>query len=134
MEVKDEKPSDLVSSIKFFFKETFNIIDDTDVNATIDDIKAGVPIKGQTAWVLIFSILIASAGLITSSSAVVIGAMLISPLMGPIIGIGVGLAIYDTAMVRHGLKNFLVACILAIIVSGLYFFITPLHGVTSEIL
>ena len=46
------------NSIRGFLKETFNIFDDTDVNATIDDIKAGVPIKGQTAWVLIFSILV----------------------------------------------------------------------------
>jgi uncharacterized hydrophobic protein (TIGR00271 family) len=134
MEVKDEKPSDLVSSIKFFFKETFNIIDDTDVNATIDDIKAGVPIKGQTAWVLIFSILIASAGLNTSSSAVVIGAMLISPLMGPIMGIGLSLGINDIFLLRKAVKNFGIMVGLSLMTSFLYFSIPVFQNETPELI
>ena len=134
MEVKEEKPSGLISSIKFFFKETFNIIDDTDVNATIDDIKAGVPIKGQTAWVLIFSILIASAGLNTSSPAVVIGAMLISPLMGPIMGIGLSLGINDIFLLRKAVKNFGIMVGLSLMTSFLYFSIPVFQNETPELI
>ena len=134
MEVKEEKPSDLISRIKFFFKETFNIIDDTDVNATIDDIKAGVPIKGQTAWVLIFSILIASAGLNTSSPAVVIGAMLISPLMGPIMGIGLSLGINDIFLLRKAVKNFGIMVGLSLMTSFLYFSIPVFQNETPELI
>lgn len=134
MEVNKENPSDLSGSIKFFFKETFNIIDDTDVNATIDDIKAGVPIKGQTAWVLIFSILIASAGLNTSSSAVVIGAMLISPLMGPIMGIGLSLGINDIFLLRKAVKNFGIMVGLSLMTSFLYFSIPVFQNETPELI
>ncbi len=134
MAVKEKKKSDLISSIKFFLKETFNIIDDTDVNATIDDIKAGVPIKGQTAWVLIFSILIASAGLNTSSPAVVIGAMLISPLMGPIMGIGLSLGINDIFLLRKAVKNFGIMVGLSLMTSFLYFSIPVFQNETPELI
>lgn len=134
MDVKENKKSDLISSIKFFLKETFNIIDDTDVNATIDDIKAGVPIKGQTAWVLIFSILIASAGLNTSSPAVVIGAMLISPLMGPIMGIGLSLGINDIFLLRKAVKNFGIMVGLSLMTSFLYFSIPVFQNETPELI
>lgn len=122
------------NNIKSFLKETFNIIDDTDVNATIDDIKAGVPIKGQTAWVLIFSILIASAGLNTSSTAVVIGAMLISPLMGPIMGIGLSLGINDIFLLRKAVKNFGIMVGLSLITSFLYFSIPVFQNETPELI
>lgn len=134
METKKDKPNDLSGNINFFFKETFNIIDDTDVNATIDDIKAGVPIKGQTAWVLIFSILIASAGLNTSSTAVVIGAMLISPLMGPILGIGLSLGINDIFLLRKAVKNFAIMVALSLITSFLYFSIPVFQNETPELI
>ena len=134
MAVKEKKKSDLISSIKFFLKETFNIIDDTDVNATIDDIKAGVPIKGQTAWVLIFSILIASADLNTSSPAVVIGAMLISPLMGPIMGIGLSLGINDIFLLRKAVKNFGIMVGLSLMTSFLYFSIPVFQNETPELI
>ncbi len=134
MEVNEEKPNNLGGGIRFFLKETFNIIDDTDVNATIDDIKAGVPIKGQTAWVLIFSILIASAGLNTSSTAVVIGAMLISPLMGPIMGIGLSLGINDIFLLRKAVKNFGIMVVLSLITSFLYFSIPVFQNETPELI
>ena len=134
MEVKEGKPDNLGGGIRFFLKETFNIIDDTDVNATIDDIKAGVPIKGQTAWVLIFSILIASAGLNTSSTAVVIGAMLISPLMGPIMGIGLSLGINDIFLLRKAVKNFGIMVVLSLITSFLYFSIPVFQNETPELI
>lgn len=134
MEVNEGKPNNLGGGIRFFLKETFNIIDDTDVNATIDDIKAGVPIKGQTAWVLIFSILIASAGLNTSSTAVVIGAMLISPLMGPIMGIGLSLGINDIFLLRKAVKNFGIMVVLSLITSFLYFSIPVFQNETPELI
>lgn len=134
MEVKEGKPDNLGGGIRFFLKETFNIIDDTDVNATIDDIKAGVPIKGQTAWVLIFSILIASAGLNTSSTAVVIGAMLISPLMGPIMGIGLSLGINDIFLLRKAVNNFGIMVVLSLITSFLYFSIPVFQNETPELI
>ncbi|MQP23981.1 DUF389 domain-containing protein [Flavobacterium sp. LMO8] len=134
MDVNEEKSTDLIRTIKFFLKETFNIIDDTDVNATIEDIKAGVPIKGQTAWVLIFSILIASAGLNTSSTAVVIGAMLISPLMGPIMGIGLSLGINDIFLLRKAVKNFGIMVGLSLITSFLYFSIPVFQNETPELI
>lgn len=134
MEVNEGKQDNLGGGIRFFLKETFNIIDDTDVNATIDDIKAGVPIKGQTAWVLIFSILIASAGLNTSSTAVVIGAMLISPLMGPIMGIGLSLGINDIFLLRKAVKNFGIMVVLSLITSFLYFSIPVFQNETPELI
>lgn len=135
MEIKDEKSTDLgKNNLIGFLKGIFNIIDDTDVNATIEDIKVGVPIKGQTAWVLIFSILIASAGLNTSSSAVVIGAMLISPLMGPIMGIGLSLGINDIFLLRKAVKNFAIMVALSLITSLLYFSIPVFQNETPELI
>lgn len=135
MKVNGEQSSEYnKNSVRGFLKETFNIIDDTDVNATIDDIKAGIPIKGQTAWVLIFSILIASAGLNTSSTAVVIGAMLISPLMGPIMGMGLSLGINDVFLLRKAVKNFAIMVALSLITSFLYFSIPVFQHETPELI
>jgi uncharacterized hydrophobic protein (TIGR00271 family) len=125
---------DVVILFKGFLSEIFNISDDTDIQATIDDVKAGIPIKGQTAWVLIFSILIASAGLNTSSSAVVIGAMLISPLMGPIMGIGLSLGINDIYLLRKAVKNFGIMVGLSIVTSFLYFSIPVFQHETPELI
>ena len=101
---------------------------------TIQQAQSNISIQGANLWILLWAIVICSIGLNMNSMTIVIGAMLISPLMGPIIGIGVGLAIYDMDMVRRGLRNFLVACVLAIVVSGLYFLITPVQEITNEIL
>lgn len=131
---KEYPRKSMLQGITLFLKETFNIFDDTDVNATIDDVKAGIPIKGQTAWVLIFSILIASAGLNTSSSAVVIGAMLISPLMGPIMGIGLSLGINDIFLLRKAVKNFGIMVALSLITSFLYFSIPVFQNETPELI
>ena len=78
----------LLESIKKYLKELLDFRDDTDHEATINAIKADIPFKGATAWILIFAVFVASIGLNADSTAVVIGAMLISPLMGPILGIG----------------------------------------------
>ena len=104
-----------VSTVKLFLIDTFDIFQDTDHAATIEDIKSGVNMRGQNAWILIFSILVASAGLNTSSTAVVIGAMLISPLMGPILGMGLSLGINDIDFLKKAIKNFGVMVILSLL-------------------
>ena len=123
----------IVAIIKKYLLEIFDISSDTDKEATIQDIKNGVYVKGQIAWVLIFSILIASAGLNTSSTAVVIGAMLISPLMGPILGMGLSLGINDIDLLRKALKNFAVMVILSIVTSFLFFSIPMFQDETPEL-
>src|SRR5690606_29400396 len=89
--------------------------------------------KGQNAWILIFSILIASTGLNVNSPAVVIGAMLISPLMGPILGMGLSLGIYDTDLLRKSLKNFGVMVVLSLVTSFLFFSVPLFQNETSEL-
>ena len=124
----------ILQKLKKFLTDIFDISHDTDVNATIEDIKAGIPVKGQSSWVLVFSILIASAGLNTSSTAVVIGAMLISPLMGPIMGIGLSLGVNDIFLLRKAVKNFGVMVILSLITSFLYFSIPVFQQETPELI
>ena len=91
------------ASLKKFFGELLDIRSDTDRDATIDAVKKDISFKGHNAWILIFSIFVASIGLNVSSTAVVIGAMLISPLMGPIVGVGLGVAINDVEMLEVSL-------------------------------
>lgn len=126
--------SEAVANFKIFLKETFDIYHDTDRHATIEDIKAGVDMRGQNAWVLVFSILIASTGLNTSSTAVVIGAMLISPLMGPILGMGLSLGIYDTDLLRKSIKNFGVMVVLSLATSFIFFSVPLFQNETPEII
>ncbi|MEZ4852831.1 DUF389 domain-containing protein [Flavobacterium sp.] len=123
-----------VSNFKTFVRETFDIFHDTDRYATIDDIKAGVDMRGQNAWILIFSILIASTGLNVNSAAVVIGAMLISPLMGPILGMGLALGIYDTDLLKKSLKNFSVMVVLSLVTSFLFFSVPLFQNETNELI
>ncbi len=130
----EDKKSNVLHVLKDFFTDLFDISNETDRSATIDDIKAGIDMKGQNAWVLIFSILIASTGLNVSSTAVVIGAMLISPLMGPILGIGLALGINDISLLNKSFKNFMVMVILSVATSFLFFSIPLFQNETSEIL
>lgn len=122
------------NSFKLFLKGILDIREDTDHETTIEEVTSGISIKGQGAWVLIFSILIASAGLNTSSTAVVIGAMLISPLMGPIIGIGLSLGINDVDLMRKAVKNFGIMVILALFTSFLFFSIPMFQEETKELI
>ncbi|WP_303311224.1 DUF389 domain-containing protein [Hymenobacter sp. BT730] len=100
----------------------------------VADVEAGIAFKGTNLWVLFFAILVASVGLNVNSSAVIIGAMLISPLMGPIVGVGFGAATINVDLVRRGLKNLGIAAGLSVLVSALYFYLTPLTGAGSELL
>lgn len=100
----------------------------------IENIKKGIEFRGTNLWTLIFAIFIASIGLNVNSTAVIIGAMLISPLMGPIMGIGLGAGIYDFDLIKKAIKNLLIASLIGLMTSALYFFISPLHEAQSELL
>jgi uncharacterized hydrophobic protein (TIGR00271 family) len=113
----------------------FSLIEDKASDEQIDkSIRAGVELKGTNLWVLMFAIMIASIGLNVNSTAVVIGAMLISPLMGPIMGIGYGVGIYDASLIRKSFRNLAIATVISLAVSTLYFFLTPLSDAQSELL
>ncbi len=100
----------------------------------IGSISKGIVFKGTNLWILIFAIFIASLGLNVNSTAVIIGAMLISPLMGPIMGIGLGMGINDVSLIKKSAYNYLTATIAALATSTLFFFISPLNDAHSEIL
>ncbi len=124
----------LVGSVKKFLLELLDIRNNTDQEATKASIIADIPFKGHTSWILISSIFIASIGLNANSTAVVIGAMLISPLMGPILGIGLSLAINDIDTLRRSLKNFTVMVVLSVLTAWLFFRFFPLKTDSSELL
>ncbi len=124
----------LFDSIKKFLKELLDFREDTDRDATIEAIKNDIPFKGATAWILVCSIFVASIGLNANSTAVVIGAMLISPLMGPILGIGLSLAINDVDTLRRSLINLGTMIVLSLITAFLFFYLFPLSEDTSELL
>ncbi|MDO4794337.1 MAG: TIGR00341 family protein [Brachymonas sp.] len=105
--------------------------DDEEIEARIRD---AVELRGATPWILVFAILVASVGLNVNSTAVIIGAMLISPLMGPIMGAGLGVAVYDFALLRRSLANLGIATAISLVVSALYFALTPLQQAQSELL
>ncbi|MBC8755701.1 DUF389 domain-containing protein [Kordia sp. YSTF-M3] len=123
----------LWQGLKTFLNELLDIQQDTDKDQTIAAIKADIPFKGATAWILIFAVFVASIGLNVSSTAVVIGAMLISPLMGPILGIGMSLAINDIDTLRSSFTNLLVMVVLSILTAYLYFLLSPLTELTPEL-
>lgn len=124
----------LLGSTKKFLSELLDIRRNTDQEATKEAIIADIPFKGHTAWILICSIFIASIGLNANSTAVVIGAMLISPLMGPILGMGMSLAINDIDTLRRSLKNLAVMVVLSVLTAYLFFAIFPLQEESSELL
>ncbi|MGW9687280.1 DUF389 domain-containing protein [Flagellimonas sp. 2504JD1-5] len=124
----------LLGSVRKFLSELLEIRTNTDAAATKESIIADIPFKGHTSWILVCSIFIASVGLNANSTAVVIGAMLISPLMGPILGMGLSLAINDIDTLRRSLKNFTVMVVLSVITAFLFFYLFPLRDESSELL
>ena len=134
---KEEVQKDFIGffqSLKEYLPKLLSIKTGTDKEATAKTIREGISIKGHTAWILVFSILIASIGLNVSSTAVVIGAMLISPLMGPILGIGFSIAINDVDTLKGSIINFGAMVILSILTSFLFFSIPIFKDATPEIL
>lgn len=101
---------------------------------TINRIKDSVDFRGAKLWILIFAIFVASLGLNTNSTAVIIGAMLISPIMGPIMGMGLGVGINDFELFKRSLKSFVTATIFSVLTATIYFLITPLAEAQSELL
>lgn len=105
-----------------------------ELQTVISNIDNGVVFRGTNLWVLIFAIFVASLGLNVNSTAVIIGAMLISPLMGPIMGMGLGMGINDVALLRKAIYNFLIATGVALTTSTIFFLLSPLNDAHSEIL
>ncbi len=131
-------------AFRLFFKYSYSIIFDvinnwfsikegTDVEGTISTIKKGIPLRGTNIWILICSAVLASIGLDTNSTAIIIGAMLISPLMSPILGVGLSIGITDRELFQFSLKNFIAAFIISLLTSTIYFFLSPLGQITSEL-
>ncbi|RVT98422.1 TIGR00341 family protein [Mucilaginibacter limnophilus] len=126
---------EITKAVKHFIEHRFSLLEDkAEEPVIIDAIKKNVDFKGANLWALIFAIFIASIGLNVNSTAVIIGAMLISPIMGPVMGIGLGIGINDLELVKKGGKNLLVATLFSILTSTIYFYITPLHEAQSELL
>jgi len=121
-------------SIKILVKELLEIRHDTDRESTIEAVKKDISFKGHNAWILIFSIFVASVGLNISSTAVVIGAMLISPLMGPIVGVGMSIAINDVLTLRKSFINLGLMVGLSVLTAYIYFLISPVKEETPELL
>jgi uncharacterized hydrophobic protein (TIGR00271 family) len=124
----------LLDNLKKFLIELFDFREDTDHEATIEAIKTDIPFKGATAWILIFAVFVASIGLNADSTAVVIGAMLISPLMGPILGIGMSFALNDIDTFKKSLMNLGTMIGLSLLASFLFFYFFPLSEDNSELL
>ena len=116
-------------------KRFFNALPDkTDEKVTVEQISDGVTFRGANLWVLIFAIFIACLGLNVNSTAVIIGAMLISPLMGPIIGMGLAVGRADLELLKRSLTNYGVSTVISVLTAALYFQLTPLTEAQSELL
>lgn len=102
--------------------------------SVLENIKQSISFRGSNLWILACAIVIASVGLNVNSTAVVIGAMLISPLMGPIVGAGFALAVFDFELLKRCGKNLLIATIVSLVVSAIYFFISPFKDAQPELL
>ncbi|MCQ2294139.1 MAG: DUF389 domain-containing protein [Bacteroidales bacterium] len=103
------------------------LANDLDVEAAATSIKNNIPFRGPNVYILAFAIIIASVGLNVNSIPVIIGAMLVSPLMGPIVGLGLALGTNDLKLFRYALKNLGVMGGISIAASAIYFFLTPLN-------
>lgn len=117
-----------------WFQKVFNIKSGTDYINTATEISDGIHIKGYNVWMMICSALLASIGLDTNSTAVIIGAMLISPLMSPILGVGFSVGVHDRELFIRSIINLVYATLFSLFTSVIYFTITPLGEPTSEIL
>ncbi len=120
---------------KQLLRERLSLIEDKADDTIIDErIRNDIHMKGANLWILMFAIFVASIGLNVNSTAVIIGAMLISPLMGPIMGIGYGAGINDFSLLRRAFKNLAIATLIGLLTSTLYFWISPLDTAQSELL
>jgi uncharacterized hydrophobic protein (TIGR00271 family) len=125
---------DTYGSLRSYLLHLLDIRNDTDRDSTMDAILKDIPFRGHNSWILIFSIIVASVGLNVGSTAVVIGAMLISPLMGPIVGLGFSVAINDLDTLKRSLVNLGVMVVLSVMTATLYFWLSPLTEPTDELM
>lgn len=124
-----------MSSLKNYLVEYFTLTDDLLPQEEAESaIRDGVSFKGTNMLILILAIFIASLGLNTNSTAVIIGAMLISPLMGPIIGIGLGVGVQDFELLKRSMRNLVMAALFSVLTSTIYFIISPMSEGHSELL
>ena len=124
-----------LEELRKFMKGRFSLEEDqAQRDEVVAAISKGVEFRGVNLWVLIFATMIASLGLNVNSAAVIIGAMLVSPIMGPIMGVGLSLGINDFELLKKSLRNLTLMFIVAIITSTVYFFISPLSSNSSELL
>ena len=116
-----------LNTVREFLKTTLNLTNDVDIPAASENIRKNVPFRGPNVYILFVAIIIASVGLNVNSIPVIIGAMLISPLMGPITGLGLGLGTNDRGLVLFSIKNLLVMVGISLLAATLYFMLTPLE-------
>ena len=116
----------IIQKITTLVRETLNLNGHIDTDSAEHAIRSNIEFKGPNAWILAVAVIIASVGLNVNSIPVVIGAMLISPLMGPIFGLGLGLGVSDIQLMKSSGKNLLVMVSISLVVAFLYFIITPL--------
>jgi uncharacterized hydrophobic protein (TIGR00271 family) len=109
-------------------------IGEEDKQKVLENVKSNISFRGSTVWILACAIVVASVGLNVNSTAVIIGAMLISPLMGPIVGAGFSLGIYDFELLKKAAKNLIIATLVSLLVSTLYFILSPFKETQSELL
>jgi uncharacterized hydrophobic protein (TIGR00271 family) len=126
--------SSTIEEIKEYLKSVLSLESGVEKEETIEGIRRDVDFRGAAAWILVCSTLIASIGLGENNVAVIVGAMLISPLMGPILGIGLAAGTNDFALLKKSLTNFGLAVSIALIISTIYFLINPVVSVTAELL
>ena len=120
-------------AIKSFLGEYLDLRKDKDNElATVDSIRKGVEFKGANLWILIFAIFMASLGLNVNSTAVIIGAMLISPLMGPIMGVGLSVGLNDFELMKRSLKSFLITTAFSVTTATIFSSFLPLLPVHSQ--
>lgn len=116
-------------------KRYFNVLPYKDGEKyVIKQITNGINFQGSNLWILIFAVFIASLGLNVNSTAVIIGAMLISPLMGPIIGMGLALGIADLDLFKQSIKNYLISTFISVVTATIYFTLSPITDAQSELL
>ena len=115
------------NAVREFLKTTLNLTNDVDIPAASENIRKNIPFRGPNVYILIVAIIIASVGLNVNSIPVIIGAMLISPLMGPITGLGLGLGTNDRELVLFSIKNLLIMVGISLLAATLYFMLTPLE-------
>lgn len=125
---------DVYHYVKEQIDEVVTLREGTDMEGTLDTIRNGIEIRGSNIWFFVSAAMMASIGLDINSTAVIIGAMLISPFMTPILGVGLAVGISDREMLFTSMKNLVLATLVTLITSSLYFTFTPLGQPTSELL